>query len=43
SDLARLEVGSAGSDYRVTGSGPQEIGSDYRIVGSGPHKIGTVH
>ncbi|GKF16305.1 hypothetical protein Tco_0061223, partial [Tanacetum coccineum] len=43
SDLARLEVGSAGSDYRVTGSGPQEIGGDYRIVGSEPQETGTVH
>ncbi|GKC89130.1 hypothetical protein Tco_1149779 [Tanacetum coccineum] len=39
-----IEGGStAGSDYRVTGSGPQEIGDDYRDVGSGPQETSTVH
>ncbi|GJS92542.1 hypothetical protein Tco_0799510 [Tanacetum coccineum] len=33
----------AGNDYRVAGSGPQEIGVDYRVVGSGPQETGTVH
>ncbi|GKE95496.1 hypothetical protein Tco_1580351, partial [Tanacetum coccineum] len=36
-------IGSVGSDYRVVGSGPQEIGGDYRVAGSGPHETGTVH
>ncbi|GJY28788.1 hypothetical protein Tco_0404555 [Tanacetum coccineum] len=49
SDLARLEVmsyyciGSAGSDYRVAGSGPQETGGDYRVAGNGPQETGTIH
>ncbi|GJU83773.1 hypothetical protein Tco_1286138 [Tanacetum coccineum] len=34
---------TSGSDYRVTGSGPQEIGGDYRVAGSGPQETGTVH
>ncbi|GKC16996.1 hypothetical protein Tco_1013778, partial [Tanacetum coccineum] len=33
---------SAGSDYRVAGSGPQEINGDYRVPGSGSHETGTV-
>ncbi|GKA94878.1 hypothetical protein Tco_0816916 [Tanacetum coccineum] len=38
----RLFGGStAGSDYRVTGSGPQETGSDYRDAGSGPQEDGS--
>ncbi|GKF20994.1 hypothetical protein Tco_0069632 [Tanacetum coccineum] len=31
---------SAGSDYRVVGSGPQETGGDYRVAGSGPQETG---
>ncbi|GJW29547.1 hypothetical protein Tco_0046422 [Tanacetum coccineum] len=34
---------SAGSDYRVAGSGPQETGDDYRVASSGPQETGTVH
>ncbi|GJV58120.1 hypothetical protein Tco_1459125, partial [Tanacetum coccineum] len=34
---------TAGSDYRVTGSGPQETGGDYRDAGSGPQETATVH
>ncbi|GKA06028.1 hypothetical protein Tco_0685148 [Tanacetum coccineum] len=34
---------SAGSDYRVASSGPQEIGGDYRVSSSGPQETGTVH
>ncbi|GJR24987.1 reverse transcriptase domain-containing protein [Tanacetum coccineum] len=36
-------IGTAGSNYRVTGSGPQEIGGDYRDAGSGPQETGIVH
>ncbi|GJW15907.1 putative reverse transcriptase domain-containing protein [Tanacetum coccineum] len=36
-------IGSAGSDYRVAGSGPQETGGDYRVAGSRPQEIDTVH
>ncbi|GKB85522.1 hypothetical protein Tco_0957794 [Tanacetum coccineum] len=36
-------IGSAGSDYRVAGSGPQETNSDYRVAGSGPQETGIVH
>ncbi|GJS11399.1 hypothetical protein Tco_0368195 [Tanacetum coccineum] len=32
--------GSAGSDYRVIGSGPQETNGDYRVAGSGPQETG---
>ncbi|GKD45907.1 hypothetical protein Tco_1270552, partial [Tanacetum coccineum] len=38
-----LCIGSAGSDYRVAGSGPQETGGDYRVASSRPQEIGTVH
>ncbi|GJY12892.1 reverse transcriptase domain-containing protein [Tanacetum coccineum] len=34
-------IGSASSDYKVAGSGPQEIGGDYRVAGSRPHETGT--
>ncbi|GJY27262.1 hypothetical protein Tco_0401988 [Tanacetum coccineum] len=36
-------IGSAGSDYRVAGSEPQETGGDYRVAGSGPQETGIVH
>ncbi|GKF02967.1 hypothetical protein Tco_0029890, partial [Tanacetum coccineum] len=31
------------NDYRVAGSGPQEIGVDYRVVGSRPQETCIVH
>ncbi|GKE51809.1 hypothetical protein Tco_1486965 [Tanacetum coccineum] len=31
-------IGSAGSDYRVVGSGPQETCGNYRVAGSGPDR-----
>ncbi|GKB48002.1 hypothetical protein Tco_0898755, partial [Tanacetum coccineum] len=34
---------TAGSDYRATGSGPQETGDDYRDAGGGPHETGAVY
>ncbi|GKB94959.1 hypothetical protein Tco_0981096, partial [Tanacetum coccineum] len=40
---ANVDTESAGSDYRVAGSGPQETGGDYKVAGSGPQEIGTVH
>ncbi|GKE71581.1 hypothetical protein Tco_1529653 [Tanacetum coccineum] len=36
-------IGSAGSHYRVAGSGPQETSGNYRVAGSRPQEIGTVH
>ncbi|GKC04991.1 putative reverse transcriptase domain-containing protein, partial [Tanacetum coccineum] len=41
----QLMVGgsTAGSDYRVIGSGPQETRGDYRDAGSGPQETGTLH
>ncbi|GKC34785.1 hypothetical protein Tco_1047169 [Tanacetum coccineum] len=41
---APADCGStAGSDYRATGSGPQETSGDYKDVGSRPQEIGAVH
>ncbi|GKF35486.1 hypothetical protein Tco_0108686, partial [Tanacetum coccineum] len=40
---ARISREAWGSDYRVAGSGPQEIGGDYKVAGSGPQETGTVH
>ncbi|GJX35261.1 reverse transcriptase domain-containing protein [Tanacetum coccineum] len=33
-------IGSVGSDYRVTGSGPQETSSDFRVTSGGPQETG---
>ncbi|GJW87871.1 hypothetical protein Tco_0163211 [Tanacetum coccineum] len=33
---------TAGSDYRVIGSGPQETGGDYKDAGSRPQETGTI-
>ncbi|GJT96246.1 hypothetical protein Tco_1091764 [Tanacetum coccineum] len=34
---------TSGSDYRATGSGPQEIGGDYKDAGGRPQETGAVH
>ncbi|GKE43458.1 hypothetical protein Tco_1470742, partial [Tanacetum coccineum] len=36
-------IGSASSDYRVAGNGPQETGGDYRVAGNGLLETGIVH
>ncbi|GKA79796.1 putative reverse transcriptase domain-containing protein, partial [Tanacetum coccineum] len=38
--IAYYCIGSAGSDFRVAGSGLQEIGGNYRVAGSGPQETG---
>ncbi|GKD61925.1 putative reverse transcriptase domain-containing protein [Tanacetum coccineum] len=42
-DDTELGGSTAGSDYRATGSGPQETSGDYKDVGSRPQEIGAVH